>query len=98
MCQQFYYLSVAVLCLVNKADFRLLKIDLKKGCTVKVVKNGGNLTSQSGHLICIHVFYSDVFCGYLLCTNIGRTPRIGTMKGDVTPTSFNHQGRVVECR
>ncbi|XP_028992399.1 disintegrin and metalloproteinase domain-containing protein 23 isoform X1 [Betta splendens] len=39
----------------------------------------------------------DVFCGYLLCTNIGRTPRIGLMKGDITPTSFNHQGRVVEC-
>uniref|UniRef100_A0A7N6BUY5 ADAM metallopeptidase domain 23a n=1 Tax=Anabas testudineus TaxID=64144 RepID=A0A7N6BUY5_ANATE len=39
----------------------------------------------------------DVFCGYLLCTNIGRAPRIGMMKGDVTPTSFNHQGRVVEC-
>ncbi|KAI1899140.1 hypothetical protein AGOR_G00058470 [Albula goreensis] len=39
----------------------------------------------------------DVFCGYLLCTNIGRTPRIGHMKGDITPTSFNHQGRVVDC-
>ncbi|CAN9497726.1 unnamed protein product [Ophioblennius macclurei] len=39
----------------------------------------------------------DVFCGYLLCTNIGRAPRIGTMKGDVTPTSFNHQGNVIQC-
>ncbi|XP_029967257.1 disintegrin and metalloproteinase domain-containing protein 23 isoform X1 [Salarias fasciatus] len=39
----------------------------------------------------------DVFCGYLLCTNIGRVPRIGTMKGDVTPTSFNHQGNVIQC-
>ncbi|XP_061696921.1 disintegrin and metalloproteinase domain-containing protein 23 isoform X6 [Syngnathoides biaculeatus] len=39
----------------------------------------------------------DVFCGYLLCANIGRNPRIGTMKGDITPTSFNHQGRVIDC-
>lgn len=42
--------------------------------------------------------YSDVFCGYLLCTNIGRIPKIGTLKGDVTPTTFNHQGRLVDCR
>ncbi|XP_054642466.1 disintegrin and metalloproteinase domain-containing protein 23 isoform X3 [Dunckerocampus dactyliophorus] len=39
----------------------------------------------------------DVFCGFLLCTNIGRNPRIGTMKGDITPTSFNHQGRLIDC-
>ncbi|KAM4558512.1 disintegrin and metalloproteinase domain-containing protein 23 isoform 2-T2 [Odontesthes bonariensis] len=39
----------------------------------------------------------DVFCGYLLCTNVGRIPRIGMMKGDVTPTSFNHQGNVIQC-
>uniref|UniRef100_A0A3Q0SQY1 ADAM metallopeptidase domain 23 n=1 Tax=Amphilophus citrinellus TaxID=61819 RepID=A0A3Q0SQY1_AMPCI len=39
----------------------------------------------------------DVFCGYLLCTNVGRIPRIGTMKGDLTPTSFNHQGNVIQC-
>ncbi|XP_029314516.1 disintegrin and metalloproteinase domain-containing protein 23 isoform X2 [Cottoperca gobio] len=39
----------------------------------------------------------DVFCGYLLCSNIGRNPRIGIMKGDITPASFNHQGRVVDC-
>lgn len=44
------------------------------------------------------VFFSDVFCGYLLCTNIGRNPRIGTIKGEITPASFNHQGRLVECR
>lgn len=43
-------------------------------------------------------FFSDVFCGYLLCTNIGRNPRIGIMKGDITPASFNHQGRLVDCR
>ena len=30
--------------------------------------------------------------------NIGRTPRIGLLKGDITPTSFNHQGRLVDCR
>ncbi|XP_061082321.1 disintegrin and metalloproteinase domain-containing protein 23 isoform X1 [Conger conger] len=39
----------------------------------------------------------DVFCGYLLCMNVGRTPRIGLLKGDITPTSFNHQGRLVDC-
>ncbi|XP_041700203.1 disintegrin and metalloproteinase domain-containing protein 23 isoform X2 [Coregonus clupeaformis] len=39
----------------------------------------------------------DVFCGFLLCSNIGRNPRIGMMKGDITPTSFNHQGRLVDC-
>lgn len=39
----------------------------------------------------------DVFCGYLLCSNIGRTPRIGMMKGEVTPTTFNHQGKLVDC-
>ncbi|CAG5865627.1 disintegrin and metalloproteinase domain-containing protein 23 isoform 1-T1 [Menidia menidia] len=39
----------------------------------------------------------DVFCGYLLCTNVGRIPRIGVMKGDVTPISFNHQGNVIQC-
>lgn len=39
----------------------------------------------------------DVFCGYLLCTSIGRIPRVGFIKGDVTPASFNHQGRLVDC-
>ncbi|KAL0963872.1 hypothetical protein UPYG_G00314660 [Umbra pygmaea] len=39
----------------------------------------------------------DVFCGFLLCSNIGRNPRVGMMKGDITPTSFNHQGRLVDC-
>ncbi|XP_068602037.1 disintegrin and metalloproteinase domain-containing protein 23 [Brachionichthys hirsutus] len=39
----------------------------------------------------------DVFCGYLLCTNIGRNPQIGIIKGDTTPASFNHQGRLVDC-
>uniref|UniRef100_A0A674MMB4 ADAM metallopeptidase domain 23 n=1 Tax=Takifugu rubripes TaxID=31033 RepID=A0A674MMB4_TAKRU len=39
----------------------------------------------------------DVFCGYLLCSNIGRNPRIGMVKGEVTPASFNHQGRLVDC-
>ncbi|XP_026768415.1 disintegrin and metalloproteinase domain-containing protein 23 isoform X2 [Pangasianodon hypophthalmus] len=39
----------------------------------------------------------DVFCGYLLCTNVGPVPRIGRIKGEITPTSFNHQGRLIEC-
>uniref|UniRef100_A0A4W6G8L8 ADAM metallopeptidase domain 23 n=1 Tax=Lates calcarifer TaxID=8187 RepID=A0A4W6G8L8_LATCA len=33
----------------------------------------------------------DVFCGYLLCTNTGRNPRIGIMKGEITTTFFNHK-------
>uniref|UniRef100_A0A3P9LEY8 ADAM metallopeptidase domain 23a n=1 Tax=Oryzias latipes TaxID=8090 RepID=A0A3P9LEY8_ORYLA len=39
----------------------------------------------------------DVFCGYLLCTNVGKIPRIGTLKEDITTTSFNHQGNVIHC-
>ncbi|XP_028661950.1 disintegrin and metalloproteinase domain-containing protein 23 isoform X3 [Erpetoichthys calabaricus] len=39
----------------------------------------------------------DVFCGFLLCSNIGRSPRVGFLKGDLSPSSFNHQGRLVEC-
>ncbi|XP_055070911.2 disintegrin and metalloproteinase domain-containing protein 23 isoform X1 [Misgurnus anguillicaudatus] len=39
----------------------------------------------------------DVFCGYLLCTNTGQIPRIGILKGDITPTNFNHQGRLIDC-
>lgn len=42
--------------------------------------------------------YSDVFCGCLLCTNTGPFPRIGILKGEVTPTNFNHQGRLIDCR
>ncbi|XP_059823259.1 disintegrin and metalloproteinase domain-containing protein 23-like isoform X2 [Hypanus sabinus] len=39
----------------------------------------------------------DVFCGYLLCTSVSRVPRIGRIVGEVTPTSFYHQGRLVDC-
>ncbi|XP_021334457.1 disintegrin and metalloproteinase domain-containing protein 23 [Danio rerio] len=39
----------------------------------------------------------DVFCGFLLCTNTGRIPRIGIIKGEITPTNFNHQGRLIDC-
>lgn len=39
----------------------------------------------------------DVFCGFLLCTNVTRIPRIGQIQGDIIPTSFKHQGRVVDC-
>ncbi|XP_074926080.1 disintegrin and metalloproteinase domain-containing protein 23 isoform X2 [Chelonoidis abingdonii] len=39
----------------------------------------------------------DVFCGFLLCTNLTRVPRIGHLQGEITPTSFYHQGRVVDC-
>lgn len=50
------------------------------------------------HRLLSVVFCSDVFCGYLLCTNIGRNPRIGMMKGEITLASFNPQGRMVDCR
>ncbi|KAL7881859.1 hypothetical protein AOLI_G00087080 [Acnodon oligacanthus] len=39
----------------------------------------------------------DVFCGLLLCTNVGQMPRIGLIKGEITPTTFNHQGQLIEC-
>uniref|UniRef100_A0A665X7N2 ADAM metallopeptidase domain 23a n=1 Tax=Echeneis naucrates TaxID=173247 RepID=A0A665X7N2_ECHNA len=39
----------------------------------------------------------DVFCGYLLCTNTGRNPRIGVIKGDVTTTFFNHKNGQIDC-
>ncbi|XP_075464648.1 disintegrin and metalloproteinase domain-containing protein 23 isoform X2 [Ascaphus truei] len=39
----------------------------------------------------------DVFCGFLLCANVSRIPRIGQLQGDIPPTFVNHQGRVVDC-
>ncbi|XP_053326886.1 disintegrin and metalloproteinase domain-containing protein 23 [Spea bombifrons] len=39
----------------------------------------------------------DVFCGFLLCTNVSKIPRIGQLKSDISPTYINHQGRVVDC-
>ncbi|XP_040609389.1 disintegrin and metalloproteinase domain-containing protein 23 isoform X1 [Mesocricetus auratus] len=39
----------------------------------------------------------DVFCGFLLCTNLTRAPRIGQLQGEIIPTSFYHQGRVIDC-
>uniref|UniRef100_A0A8B9HF09 ADAM metallopeptidase domain 23 n=1 Tax=Astyanax mexicanus TaxID=7994 RepID=A0A8B9HF09_ASTMX len=39
----------------------------------------------------------DVFCGLLMCTNVGQVPRIGVIKGEITPTTFNHQGNLIEC-
>ncbi|XP_048390396.2 disintegrin and metalloproteinase domain-containing protein 23-like isoform X1 [Stegostoma tigrinum] len=39
----------------------------------------------------------DVFCGYLLCSGVSRVPRIGRLLGEITPTSFYHQGKLVDC-
>ncbi|KAG8432744.1 hypothetical protein GDO86_017112 [Hymenochirus boettgeri] len=39
----------------------------------------------------------DVFCGFLLCANVSKIPRIGKLEGDIPPTYVNHQGRVVDC-
>uniref|UniRef100_A0A8D3AYW9 ADAM metallopeptidase domain 23 n=1 Tax=Scophthalmus maximus TaxID=52904 RepID=A0A8D3AYW9_SCOMX len=39
----------------------------------------------------------DVFCGYLLCANTGRSPRIGMMKGEMTTTFFNHKNVQIDC-
>ncbi|XP_077175363.1 disintegrin and metalloproteinase domain-containing protein 23 isoform X3 [Paroedura picta] len=39
----------------------------------------------------------DVFCGLLLCANLDGAPRIGHLQGEITPTSFFHQGVVVNC-
>jgi len=43
-------------------------------------------------------FYSDVFCGFLLCTNLTKVPRVGQVQGEIIPNSFYHQGRIVDCR
>ncbi|XP_053309543.1 disintegrin and metalloproteinase domain-containing protein 11 isoform X2 [Spea bombifrons] len=40
----------------------------------------------------------DVLCGYLLCSNISGTPRIGELNGDITSMSFYHQNRYLDCR
>ncbi|NWS47644.1 ADA23 protein, partial [Probosciger aterrimus] len=40
----------------------------------------------------------DVFCGFLLCTNLTRVPRVGQVQGEIIPNSFYHQGRIVDCR
>ncbi|CAH2306415.1 disintegrin and metallo ase domain-containing 23 [Pelobates cultripes] len=39
----------------------------------------------------------DVFCGFLLCANVSKIPRIGQLKSDISPTYINLQGRVVDC-
>uniref|UniRef100_A0A8D0G8L8 ADAM metallopeptidase domain 23 n=1 Tax=Sphenodon punctatus TaxID=8508 RepID=A0A8D0G8L8_SPHPU len=39
----------------------------------------------------------DVFCGLLLCANLTRIPQIGQLQGEIIPTSFSHQGGVVDC-
>ncbi|KAL7991483.1 hypothetical protein Chor_015739 [Crotalus horridus] len=39
----------------------------------------------------------DVFCGLLLCANLDGVPRIGHLQGEIIPTSFFHQGVVVNC-
>ncbi|KAM9296116.1 disintegrin and metalloproteinase domain-containing protein 11 [Gastrophryne carolinensis] len=40
----------------------------------------------------------DVLCGYLLCSNISTTPKMGELSGDITSMSFYHQGRYMDCR
>ncbi|XP_065696567.1 disintegrin and metalloproteinase domain-containing protein 23 isoform X9 [Patagioenas fasciata] len=39
----------------------------------------------------------DVFCGFLLCTNLTKVPRVGQVQGEIIPSSFYHQGRIVDC-
>uniref|UniRef100_A0A8D0E5E8 ADAM metallopeptidase domain 23 n=1 Tax=Salvator merianae TaxID=96440 RepID=A0A8D0E5E8_SALMN len=39
----------------------------------------------------------DVFCGLLLCANLDGVARIGHLEGEIIPTSFFHQGVVVNC-
>ncbi|CAI9608180.1 unnamed protein product [Staurois parvus] len=51
-------------------------------------KDGGNWIKCSKH---------DVFCGFLLCANVSKTPRIGKLEGDIPPTYINHQKRVLDC-
>ncbi|XP_056390948.1 disintegrin and metalloproteinase domain-containing protein 23 isoform X2 [Hyla sarda] len=39
----------------------------------------------------------DVFCGFLLCANVSKIPRIGKLAGDIPPTYINYQGKVMDC-
>uniref|UniRef100_A0A8C4QPZ6 ADAM metallopeptidase domain 22 n=1 Tax=Eptatretus burgeri TaxID=7764 RepID=A0A8C4QPZ6_EPTBU len=39
----------------------------------------------------------DVFCGLLLCTNIGSRPQLGILSGKVTRTSLRERGRLLQC-
>uniref|UniRef100_A0A672LTY7 ADAM metallopeptidase domain 23 n=1 Tax=Sinocyclocheilus grahami TaxID=75366 RepID=A0A672LTY7_SINGR len=68
-----------------------------RGYKQRLPSRHDHITISNTFQIQILWIYSDVFCGYLLCTNTGRNPRIGTLRGDVTPTTFNHQGRLVDC-
>uniref|UniRef100_A0A8C9EPI5 ADAM metallopeptidase domain 23 n=1 Tax=Pavo cristatus TaxID=9049 RepID=A0A8C9EPI5_PAVCR len=46
----------------------------------------------------LNIFYLyDVFCGFLLCTNLTKVPRVGQVQGEIIPNSFYHQGRIVDC-
>ncbi|XP_030077231.1 disintegrin and metalloproteinase domain-containing protein 11 isoform X2 [Microcaecilia unicolor] len=40
----------------------------------------------------------DVLCGYLLCSNITGTPKIGDLSGEITSMTFYHQSKYVDCR
>ncbi|XP_073502480.1 disintegrin and metalloproteinase domain-containing protein 23 isoform X2 [Phyllobates terribilis] len=51
-------------------------------------KDGDNWIQCSKH---------DVFCGFLLCANVSKIPRIGKLAGDIPPTYINYQGRVMDC-
>nr|XP_036865001.1 disintegrin and metalloproteinase domain-containing protein 23 [Manis javanica] len=57
----------------------------------------GPCCNSTSCLSCKLTIASDVFCGFLLCTNLTRAPRIGQLQGEIIPTSFYHQGRVIDC-
>ncbi|NXO26700.1 ADA11 protein, partial [Cisticola juncidis] len=40
----------------------------------------------------------DVLCGFLLCSNISGSPRLGELSGEIATTTFYHQNRYVDCR
>lgn len=67
--------------------------------TFLICPNSLSLPSLQNSLLCILALsYSDVFCGLLLCANLDGVPRIGHLQGEIIPTSFFHQGVVVNCR
>ncbi|XP_040187175.1 disintegrin and metalloproteinase domain-containing protein 11 [Rana temporaria] len=40
----------------------------------------------------------DVLCGYLLCSNISGSPKIGELFGDITSMTFYYHNRYLDCR
>ncbi|KAJ1136470.1 hypothetical protein NDU88_002886 [Pleurodeles waltl] len=49
-------------------------------------------------LVWLQCSKQDVLCGYLLCSNISGSPRIGDLNGEITSTTLYYQSKYVDCR